>query len=458
MELGLDLKQTQTLSPQMMQAMEILQMGSQELLEYIQEAVQENPVLEAEDTRQPQESPEDALLRRKLEWLASTDVQNRWYHQEDAQDLSDLAVGATGADPGEESLYYYLRAQVRFEQLPEPLARAVECVLESLNGNGWLDEPEADLATHAGVDEGVIRQAVELVQALEPPGVAARTLSECLVLQLDRRGEHGLPMTIARDYLEAMGRDRYNLIARATGASREEIQAACQVIRSLDPRPGASFAPREALGYITPDLVVVSFEDHFEILANDYFFPTLKVSAYYHQLMRTTDEAQVRQAVDLLVEQWPIVQAYVMDDIFQKLEGANAYVGTYYYGDYLTMYENNPDLGFYIPEEGTNIYVDAMCILKDAPNKANAEAFINYMCSTQAGLKNCEAIWYSSPLLSVREELDPDIADDPYAYPDDSIMAKCESYAGLPQNILDLYDSEWIRLKTTTGGQFWGLF
>lgn len=172
----------------------------------------------------------------------------------------------------------------------------------------------------------------------------------------------------------------------------------------------------------------------------------------------TTDESQVRQAVDLLVEQWPIVQAYVMDDIFQKLEGANAYVGTYYYGDYLTMYENNPDLGFYIPEEGTNIYVDAMCILKDAPNKENAEAFINYMCSTQAGLKNCEAIWYSSPLLSVREVLDPEIADDPYAYPDADIMAKCESYAGLPQNILDLYDSEWIRLKTTTGGQFWGLF
>ena len=172
----------------------------------------------------------------------------------------------------------------------------------------------------------------------------------------------------------------------------------------------------------------------------------------------TTDENQVRQAVDLLVDQWPIVQAYVMDDIFQKLEGANAYIGTYYYGDYLTMYENNPDLGFYIPEEGTNIYVDAMCILKDAPNKENAEAFINYMCSTQAGLKNCEAIWYSSPLLSVREELDPEIADDPYAYPPADSMAECESYAGLPQNILDLYDSEWIRLKTTTGGQFWGLF
>ena len=247
MELGLDLKQTQTLSPQMMQAMEILQMGSQELLEYIQEAVQENPVLETEDARQPQESPEDALLRRKLEWLASTDVQNRWYHQEDAQDLSDLAMGASGADPGEESLYYYLRSQVRFEELSEPMARAVECVLESLNSSGWLDEPDADLAAHAGVDGDTVARAVEVVQGLEPAGVAARTLSECLTLQLERRGERGLPLTIAKSYLEAMSRDRYNLIARETGASREEIQDACKVIRALNPRPGAGFAPREAL-------------------------------------------------------------------------------------------------------------------------------------------------------------------------------------------------------------------
>ena len=303
MELGLNLKQAQTLSPQMMQAMEILQMGSQELLEYIQETLQENPVLESEERRQPQESPEDALLRRKLEWLESTDVQNRWYHQEDAQDLSDLTVGAVGADPGEESLYYYLRSQIQFETLPKPLAEAVQCVLESLSGNGYLDDPIADLATHAGVDEKTVERAVELVQALEPAGVGARNLSECLCLQLTRRGETGLPLTIADRYLEAMSKDHYNLIARETGASREDIQAACKVIRSLNPRPGAGFAPREALGYITPDLVVVSFEDHFEILSNDYYFPSLKVSSYYHQLMRSTDESQVKDYLTNKVRQ-----------------------------------------------------------------------------------------------------------------------------------------------------------
>ena len=101
---------------------------------------------------------------------------------------------------------------------------------------------------------------------------------------------------------------------------------------------------------------------------------------------------------------------------------------------------------FYIPEEGTNIYVDAMCIPKGAANKENAEAFINYMCSTAAGLKNCEEIWYSTPLLSVREELDEATASDPYAYPDEAVLAQCESFKNLPQEILDFYDSEWTRL------------
>ena len=164
----------------------------------------------------------------------------------------------------------------------------------------------------------------------------------------------------------------------------------------------------------------------------------------------TTDAAQITEAVDTLIDQKPILQGYVMDEIFGKMEGGNAAIGTYYYGDYLTMLENNPDLGFYIPEEGTNIYVDAMCILKDAPNKENAEAFINFMCSTEAGLKNCEEIWYSTPLLSVREELDPEVASDTLAYPNTDIMEMCESYAGLPQETLDLYDSEWTRLKSAS--------
>ena len=128
------------------------------------------------------------------------------------------------------------------------------------------------------------------------------------------------------------------------------------------------------------------------------------------------------------------------------MQGGSAAIGAYYYGDFLTMQEINPDLAFCLPEEGTNLYVDAMCIPKNAENKENAEIFINYMCSTAAGLKNCEEIWYSSPLLSVREELDEETSNDPYAYPDESILAQCESFKNLPSDILAFYDSEWTRL------------
>lgn len=96
----------------------------------------------------------------------------------------------------------------------------------------------------------------------------------------------------------------------------------------------------------------------------------------------TEDPAQVKEATNLLVEQKPLVQSYVMDEIFDKLEGENALIGAYYYGDFLTMQENNPDLAFALPREGTNLYVDAMCIPKGAENKENAEKFINFMCST----------------------------------------------------------------------------
>ena len=162
----------------------------------------------------------------------------------------------------------------------------------------------------------------------------------------------------------------------------------------------------------------------------------------------TTDPAQIQQAVDLLIEQKPILQGYVMDQIFDKLEGGEAAIGPYYAGDFVTMHANNPDLAFCLPKEGSNLFVDAMCIPKGAENKDNAEAFINFMCTTDAGLANCEAIGYSTPLLSVRDALPTEISGDSVAYPSDAVLATCETFKNLPQNILELYDSEWLRLKT----------
>lgn len=164
----------------------------------------------------------------------------------------------------------------------------------------------------------------------------------------------------------------------------------------------------------------------------------------------TTDQAQITEATDLLIQQKNdgIVQAYVMDEIFDKLEAGEAAIGVYYAGDYLTMKENNSDLAFVVPSEGSNIFTDAMCIPAGSTNQENAEKFINFMCSTEAGVANCEAIGYSTPLMSVMEALDPEITTDPVAYPSEDVLASCEAFINLPEDILKFYDSEWLRLKS----------
>lgn len=135
MELNMSMKQTQTLSPQMMQSMEILQMGSQELLEYIENQVQENPVLEMEEKYTGKDEGVD--LQRKLEWLESTDAQNRVYHQQDSEDDGTDPVSNYGnADETEENLYLYVLSQLELLDLEPELLEAGRFLVESLNQNG----------------------------------------------------------------------------------------------------------------------------------------------------------------------------------------------------------------------------------------------------------------------------------------------------------------------------------
>lgn len=161
----------------------------------------------------------------------------------------------------------------------------------------------------------------------------------------------------------------------------------------------------------------------------------------------TTNEAEITAAVDKLIQQKPLVQAYVMDQIFDKLEAGEAAVGPYYAGDAVVMMEENPDLACVYPEEGSNYYVDAWCVPKGASNKENAEAFINYMCSVEAMAANATYNTYAPPSSVAREELGDDLADSELVYAPQDVRDRCETYINLPQEILDLYDSEWIRLK-----------
>ena len=162
----------------------------------------------------------------------------------------------------------------------------------------------------------------------------------------------------------------------------------------------------------------------------------------------TTNEEEISQAADLLIQQKEkgLVQAYVMDQIFDKMINNEAAIGTYYAGDYLTMSEENPDLAFCIPSEGSNLFVDAMCVPTCCENYDNAMAFINFMCQDDIVLRNCEEIGYSTPSATALEAMDPEMSENPVAYPSSDVLNACETYGGLPSSTLNFYDHEWIRI------------
>ena len=164
--------------------------------------------------------------------------------------------------------------------------------------------------------------------------------------------------------------------------------------------------------------------------------------------LNSTDENELRQCADLLAKQKPVLQAYVMDQIFDKMQRGEAWIAPYYAGDYLTMVEENPNLGFSHPQEGFNIFIDAMCIPKGCQNKAGAEAFINFLCRPDVSAANLDYIGYSTPISAAKEYMDEDVISSPVSYPDDETLARSESFSALPVQATQTMNDLWLSVKT----------
>lgn len=161
----------------------------------------------------------------------------------------------------------------------------------------------------------------------------------------------------------------------------------------------------------------------------------------------TTDEAELRSAADLLKEQKPLVQSYVMDQIYDKMERAEAWVAPYYAGDYLLMAEENEDLAFCYPDEGFNVFIDAMCIPKGCQNKAAAEAYINFLCSPEISGQNLDYLGYSTPLSAAKEYMSEETAGSEIAYPNAETLSRGKSFLPLDSTANQLMDSLWLDVK-----------
>lgn len=252
--------QVQRLSLHQLQSIELLQLSTQELEAYIRELSLDNPLVEPEEiTPSPEAKPEDDLLR-KLRWLEDNDYQNRFYQRMDDEELDPLAQLSTEGGL-EETLFRFLSRQIHQLKLDEGTAQVVRYLAACLDDNGYFRVPLQELSESSSIPISKLEECLAILRRLEPAGVGAADLSQCLELQLRRIHETGPALDIVRDYLPLLAKRHYRDIAAKLNITQEQVLQAEKLIQELDPRPGAVFQRPDQIPYILPDVFVEEDEE-----------------------------------------------------------------------------------------------------------------------------------------------------------------------------------------------------
>ena len=294
MDLKLQVKQTQTLSQRMIQSAEILQMTSQELNTYINELALENPVI---DIVEPPTAQEQRESIEQQEWLNSFNEENYYLYQRqnNDDDYDFKSSWNINTDDGE-TLQDYLWSQLITENFTDQETEIIKFMLECLDNKGYLEESIETIASYFGTDTELVEDLLSDLQALDPSGVCARTLEECLKLQLERRNMLTPVLeSIIDNCLEMVAKNQIPAIARKLRLSPAETAGYCQIIKSLNPKPGVSFSSRDQLRYIIPDVTIVKFKDHFDILLNESMYPTIELNSYYRQMNQNPESSELKE-------------------------------------------------------------------------------------------------------------------------------------------------------------------
>lgn len=310
MKLGYDLtieqSQKLTMTPELIQAIQILQFNSQELETFVQDELMQNPVLEydstAEDRREQEVSKSESMdkkeaeeadfdLREKVKEAEYDDISYRqWEHRKENDEPTFEQFVSK-----EETLEDYLLLQLTFSKLKGNDMKIGRYMVESIDENGYLTVELSQVAKTFKVCEAHVEKILDVIQTFEPAGVGARTLEECLIIQLASKGllEDSVEYIILH-HLTDIGENKLGKVSKETGLTVAQVQMITDLIRTLEPKPGRRFSSGESVKYVVPDVIVEKVDGEYQIVTNETTIPRLMVSSYYMSLAkRATEDAEL---------------------------------------------------------------------------------------------------------------------------------------------------------------------
>lgn len=289
----IQLKQSQKLvmTPQLQQAIQILQFTSSELERYVSDELEKNPVLEElteNEAQSKKKSKKDEI--REINWKEYVEDFGNYQHNRNIHHKEDNDYNYENIVSGQTTLREHLLFQWNLTILEDKYIEIGEYMINSIDDRGYFVATVEEVAKHFKEKESTIESILQIIQTFDPPGVGARSLEECLIIQLKLlKIEDKNIYTLVEKHLHDIASNRCPHIAKKLGITIGKVQNYCDLIKTLNPKPGGSFAQVENR-YILPDVTVKKVGDKYIVLNNDSASPRLIIREDYRKMMASSDE------------------------------------------------------------------------------------------------------------------------------------------------------------------------
>ena len=292
-ELSLEQQQKLIMTTELRQSIEILQLNTLELVQYLNQKVLENPCLEIE-------SPEYEELDRaeekadEIDWekfVNDDDIPRNSWRDEDT-DFTFLEFYKK-----KETLRDHLKNQLGTLDIPDEMRTVGEVVIECINDKGYLTESPEQIASFLRKDVKIIESALKIIQSLEPSGVGATDIAECLLMQMKDFSEDALEIVIVKKYLGQVAANQLNAIAKGEKISVDQVNKAVEKIKTLNPYPGAGFPSAQSIPFILVDAHLEKQNDEYIIHMNDESLPQVYINEDYRSLLKQDKDVEAKNFV-----------------------------------------------------------------------------------------------------------------------------------------------------------------